>query len=76
MILIISLISSVEVNKVNPFFDLTAPFPLIFPSNVFIEFEVKLLAYPSKLSLSEGIATFVSALFPKFFNREAKNPPD
>ena len=43
MILIISFISSFEVNKVNPFPTLTASFPLIFLLNLFTAFEVKLL---------------------------------
>ena len=50
-------------NKVNPFPTLAAPFPLIFLSNFFIVLEVKLLANPSKLSLSKEVATFVSAFF-------------
>ena len=44
MILIIPFISSFEINKVNPFPALTAPFPLIVPSNLFIAFDVKLLS--------------------------------
>ena len=63
MILVISFVSSFEINKVNPFSALTAPFPLIFLSNLFIAFEVKLLNYPVKLSLAKGIAIFVSAFF-------------
>ena len=39
-------------SKVNPFPALTSPFPLIFLSNLFIAFEVKLLTYPGKLSLA------------------------
>ena len=54
---------SFEINKVNPFSALTAPFPLIFLSNSFVAFEVKLLTNPGKLSLAKGIATFVSAFF-------------
>ena len=38
IILIISLISSFEINKVNPFLALTAPLPLIFLSILFIAF--------------------------------------
>ena len=63
MILVISFVCSFEINKVNPFSALTAPFPLIFLSNLFIAFEVKLLNYPGKLSLAKGIAIFVSAFF-------------
>ena len=56
MILIISSISSFKINKVNPFHALTASFPLIFLSNLFIAFEAKLLTNPGKLSLAKGIA--------------------
>ena len=76
MILIISFISSFEINKVNPFPAPTALFPLIFLSNLFIAFEVKLLTNPGKLSLAKGIAIFVSAFFPKLPNQEPKDPPD
>ena len=60
MVLIISFISSFKTNKVNPLPALTAPFPLIFLSNLFIGFEVKFLTNPGNLSLSKGIATFLS----------------
>ena len=53
MILIISCISAFEINKVNPFPALTAPFPLILLSNLFIAFEAKLLTNPGKLSFEE-----------------------
>ena len=62
IIFIISFTSSFEINIVNPFPALTAPFPLIFLSNLFIALEVKLLTNPAK-----GIAKFVTAFFPKFF---------
>ena len=68
MILVISFISSFEINKVNPFPALTAPFPLIFLSNLFFVFKANLLTNPGKLSLAKGIATFVSAFFPKLPN--------
>ena len=42
MILIISFISSLEINKVNLSPTLTAPLPLIFLSNLFIAIEVKI----------------------------------
>ena len=61
-------------NKVNLFPALTAPFPLIFISNLFIAFEVKLLTNPGKLSLAKGIAMFVSAYFPELPNQEPKDP--
>ena len=76
MILIISFISSFEINKVNLFLALTAPFSLIFLSNLFIGFEVKLLTNPVKLSLAKGIAMFVSHFFPKLPNQEPKDTPD
>ena len=63
MILISSFVSSFEVNKVNPFLALKAPFPLIFLSSLFIEFQAKLLTNPGKLSLAKGIATFVRCFF-------------
>ena len=76
MILIISFISSFELNKVNHFPTPTAPFPLIFLSNSFITFEVKLLTNPGKLSLAKGIATFVISFLPKLANQEPKDPLD
>ena len=76
MILIISFISSFKINKINPFLDLTAPFPLIFLPNLFIAFEAKLLTNPDKLSLVKDIATFVSAFLPKLPTQEPKDPPD
>ena len=79
MILIISLISSVEINTVNSFAGLTAPFPLTFLSNLYIGFEAKWLTNPGNLSLAKGIATFISALLvflPKLTNQEPKDPPD
>ena len=48
-------------NKVNHFPALTAPFGLIFLSNLFIVFEVILFTNPGKLSLGKGIAMFYSA---------------
>ena len=74
--MIISFISSLEINKVNLFPSLTAPFPLIFMSNLFIALTIKLLSYPSKLSLAKGIAIFVSAFLPKLPNQELRKPPD
>ena len=76
MILIISLISSFEINKVNIFLALTATFPLIFLSNLFIAFEAKLLTNPGKLSLAKGIATFLSAFLLQLAIQESKDPPD
>ena len=76
IILITSFISSFDINKVNAFPGLTAPFPLIFLSNLFIGREFKLLANPDKLSLVKGIAVFVSAFLPKLPNQEPKDPLD
>ena len=76
MILIISFKSSFKLNKLNPFHVLTAPFPLIFLSNLFISFEVNLLYKPVELSLAKGIAIFVSAFIPKLPNKEPKDQPD
>ena len=76
MILIISFIFSVEINKVNPFPGLAAPFPSIFLSNLCIAFEVKLLTNPGKLSLARGIAMFASVFFPKLPNKEPKDLRD
>ena len=45
--------------KVNPFPALTAPFPLIFLSHLFIVFEVILLTNSGKLSPAKGTATFL-----------------
>ena len=74
MILIMSFISSFEINKVNTFPALTAPFSLIlfylfiiyfFIFFKYITFKVKLLTNPGNLSLAKGIAIFLSAFFPK-----------
>ena len=76
MILIISFISSFEINKVNHFHPLTAPFPLIFVSNYFIAFEGNLLASPVKLSLAKGIAKSFITFLPKLPNILGRNPRD
>ena len=68
IILIFSFTLPCEISKVYPFPAMTAPFPLIFLSNLFIALEVKLFTNPRKLSLAKGIATFVSASFPKLTN--------
>ena len=62
--------------KVNPFPALTAPFQLIFVSNLFIAFEVILLTNPGKLSLAKEIAIFASVFSPKLLNQEPKYLPD
>ena len=56
---------SSKINKVNRFPALTAPFPFIFLSNLFIAFEVKLLTNPGKSSLAQGKAIFGNAFFPQ-----------
>ena len=76
MILIISFIPSFEVNKVNPFPPLAAPFLLVYLSNLFIVFEAKFLTNPSKLSVAKGTATFVSAFLHKLPNRGPKDPTE
>ena len=43
IILIVSVLSSLQINKVNPFPALAAPFLFIFTANLFILLEVKLL---------------------------------
>ena len=75
-ILIISFISSFEIEKVNPFPALRAPFPLISLLNLYIEFEAKLLTNSGKLSPGKGIAIFVWAFFPKLPNHEPKDALD
>ena len=64
-------------NKVNPFPTLTAPFPLVFFSNLFIAFEVILLVNPGKLSLVKRIAIFVCAFYflPKLPTQGPKDLP-
>ena len=76
MILMISFISSFEIQNVNTFPALTDTFPLIFLSNLFIAFEVKLVTNPGQLSLDNGIAMVVNAFFPKLPNQEPKDPLD
>ena len=76
MILIKSFISSFEINEVNPFPALTAPFPLIFLSDLLISFEVKLLTNSCKLSLAKSITAFACDFLPKLANQEPKSSPD
>ena len=76
MILMLSFISSFKINEVNLFPALAAPCPVIFLSNLFISFKVKLLANRAKVSLAIRIAAFVSAFFPKLANQEPKGLPD
>ena len=64
MILTISSTFSFKMNKVNPLLALTAPFPIIFLSNLFIAFDGKLLTNPSKLSLAPGVKKHLLVFFP------------
>ena len=65
MVLIISFISSFDMNKVNHFPAITGSFPLIFILNSFIEFKAKLLTSSSNLSLAKRIARSASIFSPK-----------
>ena len=47
-------------NQVNPFPPLTAPFPLIFLSNLSKINEIALVSNLGKTSLAKGTATFIS----------------
>ena len=76
IIFIISFISLFEINNVNNFTALTAPFPLIFLSNLFVALICKFLTNPTKLSLAKGIPMLVSGFFPKLPNHGPNNPPD
>ena len=76
VVLIISFISSFEINKVSPFPALTVSFSLLFLPNLFISFEAKLLTNLDKLFLAKQIAIFVSVFFPKLANQEPKDSPD
>ena len=75
MILVISFISSFQINIVNAFPALAASFLLIIFLNFFLVFEVKSLTNPDKLSLDKRIAIFLSVLFPKLTNQGPKDPP-
>ena len=61
--------SSFEINTVNLLPALTALFWLIFLSNIFVAFEVKLLTNPGKLSLSKGTPILFDAFFPRLPNQ-------
>ena len=76
IISIISSITSFKINKVNPVPALTAPFQLIFLSNLFIAFEVKLLTNPGKWYIAKEITISVSAFVPKLPNQEPIDPTD
>ena len=59
MIFKMSFISSLKMNKVNPFPAMIVHFPSIYLLNLFFAFEAKLLTNPGKLSLAKGIAIFL-----------------
>ena len=59
MIFKMSFISSLKMNKVNPFPAMIVHFPFIYLLNLFFAFEAKLLTNPGKLSLAKGIAIFL-----------------
>ena len=59
-------------NTINPFPALTAPFALIFLSNVFIALEVKLLSNPGKWSPAKVSAIFVSVFFLNYLIKNQK----
>ena len=77
MILIISFISSFEMNKANPFPVLTARFPLILLSKVFMAFEAAfetaLLTDPDNLSLAKEEAKYVTTFLRNLSKQEPKN---
>ena len=52
-------ISSLKMNKVNPFPAMIVHFPFIYLLTLFFAFEAKLLTNPGKLSLAKGIAIFL-----------------
>ena len=60
IILVISFIYPFEINNVNPFPAITAPFPLTLLLNLFIAFEGKLLANPYKVYLAKETGTCVT----------------
>ena len=68
IVLTISFISSLKINKVSPFPAQTAPFPLIFLSNLFIALDVKLLTNPGKLSLANEILRSVITFLLRLLN--------
>ena len=74
-VVIISFVSSFEMQNIKPFPTLTALFPLILLSNLFIVLEFKLITNPGKLSLAKRIATFPSAFLPKLANQTPRDPP-
>ena len=72
ILLIISFISSFEINKVNPFLALTGPFSLISLLNLFIAFEVKVITNPDKLSPAKRITIFGSAFSLNYLTKHQK----
>ena len=70
--LIMSFISSFEINRVNPFSALITPFSLIFLSNLFIALKVKFLTNLGKLYVAKAIATFFSTFFLNYLTKNQK----
>ena len=67
--------SSFEMNKMNHFPALTAPFPQIRLSNLLIPEEVA-LTHPVKLLLAKGIGRSNTTFLPNLPNQEPRNLPD
>ena len=67
--------SSFEMNKVNHFPALTAPFPQILLSNLLIPEEVA-LTHPVKLLLAKGVAKSATTFLHNLPNQEPRNLPD
>ena len=75
-ILIISSLSSFEMNQVNPFPSLTAPFPLIFLLNLSNTEEVASVTNLRKTSLGKKTARSNNIFLPKLPNILPRNQPD
>ena len=77
-ILIISSISSYEMNNVNPFPALTAPYPLVFLSNLFNTGDDPLVANSDKISFAKRTSrpnnAFLSKLLIILPNALPRNP--
>ena len=74
-ILIISFISSFEMNKINSFSALTTPFRYIFLSNLSNTDEVALVSNLGKISLAQGTRSY-NVFLPKLPNVLPENPSD
>ena len=67
---------SFEMNKVNTFCGLTAPFSLIPFSNLFIVFKSIFITNTEKLSIVKRIAAFLTDFLSKLRNLERKDTLD